>query len=302
MSDELRPLETLQRWMQEVITHPLGVEAGIGSDGARSEIDASVADIESVIEPSAKCTSIERLNVYGNAYFSRLLECMRELFPATAFAVGEEAFDQFTLEYLQIYPPYSYTLEYLSDRFVKFLEETRPDESDSGDDHHQPTWADFVIDLARLEWTIDQVFDGPGVEQQSQLTAEQLQAIPPDQWPHACITVAPCLRLLELRFPVNDFYTAFRQDTEPDFPEATQSLAAISRRDYIVRRFDLSRPQYALLAALMAGETIEQAIAAGANAFFAAGGDEEQLATALPRWFQNWTAEGFFLEIKHPAN
>jgi hypothetical protein len=296
MNTAPRPLDTLQRWMQSVIMHPLGIVAGIESDAARSEIAVSVADIENVIEPSKACSSIERLGVYGNAYFARLLECMRELFPATVCAVGEEAFDQFTLEYLQAYPPHSYTLEHLSDQFVDFLEETRPaDEGEFGD--LGGSWTEFVVDLARLEWTIDKVFDGPGVENSPRLSSEQLQAIPPAEWPHARIEVASCLRLLEFRFPVNDYYTEFRQGNKPDYPAAAESFAAISRRDYVVRRFDLSSPQFALLAALSAGETIEAAIAAAAEAFFAAGGDEEQLAASLPRWFQAWTAEGFFVKV-----
>ena len=200
MSIDPRPLDSLQRWMQEVITHPLGIKAGIDSGAAQEEIDTSVADIESVIQRSKACTSVERLAVYGNAYYARLLECMRELFPATMLAVGEEAFDQFTLEYLQVYPPHSYTLEHLSDRFVDFLEETRPaDEAESADEP-APSWPEFVVDLARLELAIENVFDGPGVEQQPKLSAEELQAISPDDWPRARINVAPCLKLLALRF------------------------------------------------------------------------------------------------------
>lgn len=296
MSENSRPLATLQRWMQEVITHPLGIEAGIRSDEACVEINTSVDDLENVVERSRACTSVERLAVYGNAYFARLLECMRELFPATTYAVGEEAFDQFTLEYLQVYPPHSYTLEHLSDRFVTFLEQTRPVAEDNRD-ATELAWPDFIIDLAHLEWTIDQVFDGPGAEALPKLSADALQSIPPEQWSQSRLTTAPCLRLLELRFPVNDFYTGFRQETDPDFPEPVESLVAISRRDYVVRRFDLSRPQFELLSALMDGQTIEAAISRSASAAFAAGGDESQLAASLPRWFQVWTAEGLFVQV-----
>ena len=181
---ELRSLETLQRWMQDVITHPLGIEAGIASDDARGEIDTSVDAIEEVVTRSKALNSIERLAVYGDAYFARLLECMRELFPTTMYAVGEEAFDQFVLEYLQLYPPHSYTLEHLADRFVDYLEESRPDEEDEPESSdNESSWAAFVVDMAKLEWTIEQVFDGPGVEGKPQLTADELQAIPPERWP-----------------------------------------------------------------------------------------------------------------------
>ena len=164
MTGELRSLETLQRWMQDVITHPLGIEAGIASDDARGEIDTSVDAIEEVVTRSKALSSIERLAVYGNAYFARLLECMRELFPATVFAAGEDAFDQFVLEYLQLHPPHSYTLEHLADRFVDYLEESRPNEDDEAEPSDlEPSWSEFFVDLAQLEWTIDKVFDGPGV-------------------------------------------------------------------------------------------------------------------------------------------
>ena len=295
MTGQLRSLETLQRWMQEVITHPLGIEAGIVSDEAREEIETSVDSIQDVVTRSKACTSIERLSVYGDAYYARLIECMRELFPATVYALEEETFDQFVLEYLQACPPHSYTLEHLADGFVDFLEESRPDEEEPGELGAE--WSAFLVDLVKLEWTIDRVFDGPGVEGQSQFSAEQLQAIAPEDWPKSRILVAPCLHLLELRFPVNDFYSGFRNESEPDFPEPAESLVAISRRDYVVRRFDLSRPQFDLLAALIDGATIEQAIAACDEAFFAHGGTEQQLAASMPRWFRLWTSEGFFVDV-----
>lgn len=294
MSRPTRKLDTLQRWMQSVITHPLGIEAGIDSAEAQAEIVTNVDEIEDVVARSKSLGSVDRLAVYGNAYYSRLIDCMRELFPATAYAVGEEAFDGFVFEYLQHHPPQSYTLEHLADQFVSFLEVTRPDEDE--EDASAATWADLIIDLARLEWTIDKVFDGPGVEDQSPLSQEQLQAIPPEAWPQAALTVAPCLRLLSFRYAVNDFYTAFRQDNEPELPDAIATFVAISRRDYIVRRFELSQPQHALLSEIVAGASVENAIAAAAS-FFAGGGEEAQLAEGLRRWFREWTAEGFFTDV-----
>ena len=317
LENETRELDVVQRWMQAVITHPHGIAAGISSPEARTEIDVDPAHVESVITRSQALNSVDRLAVYGNAYYARLLECMRDLFPALVQALGAELFDSFAFSYLQQCPPHSYTLERLADRFVQFLEETRPklrdltDDTDEADDTGDlaanadtdedvlaAAWPDFIIDLARLEWTIDHVFDGPGVERQPPLTVEQLTSIPADQWPHARLEPVVCLRLLTFKYPVNGYYTAFRRGEAPPLPDACESFAAIARRDYIVRRFELSKPQFELLSALVSGRSVGEAIAQCTD--FCA--DVDSVATSLQNWFRIWSANGFFQQVYLPED
>src|SRR6185437_11506395 len=75
------PLARLQRWMQAVITHPGGVAEGAASDDARRHLADSPSGIEQVISRSQRLTSEERLAIYSHAYFARLLECLRAVFP-----------------------------------------------------------------------------------------------------------------------------------------------------------------------------------------------------------------------------
>jgi len=298
-------LAVVQRWMQAVITHPLGIDQGVRSPGAQSEIALDPDRLDTVVNPSQSQTSSERMAVYSNAYFARLLECMRELFPALVDTLGEEVFDSFSFGYLQEYPSTSYTLEHLANRFVQYLEKTRPalddlaqEDSDDEPSAVDSSWPDFVIDLARLEWTIDLVFDGPGVEHEQTLTAEQIQAIPADQWGYARFVMVPCLRLLAFSYPVNAFYTEYRQETEPPFPDPEPTFAAITRRDYIVRRFELSPEQYKMLSALAAGCTLVEAIESVADSF----SDMNALADSLKNWFSQWSANAFFLSVEIEAD
>ena len=292
----LRDLATIQRWMQSVITHPSGIEAGIKSAEARHEIPVGPDDIESVIERSRARTSVQRLEVYGNAYFARLMDCMRDFFPATADALGEELFHQFAFEYLHHYPSHSYTLGRLPDRFVFFLEESRNefDKRSSDANINASTWSDFVIDLARLEWTIEQIFDGVGVENESLLTTEQLTRIGHACWPDARLVPVVCLRLLKSSFPVNDYFTAFRKQQKPRLPSAQSSFMALSRRDYVVRRFPLSETQFVLLSALIAGERVGTALEQAAET----APDVQELIRELQGWFQLWASEGFFQRVE----
>ena len=299
MSDSDRPLDTVQRWMQSVITHPAGIAAGIDSPAARDEIDVGSEQVEAVITRSKALSSIERLEIYGNAYYSRLLECLRTVYPALANTLGEELFNEFAVGYLQEYPSHSYTLEHLGTHFAKYLDETRLAE-EPGDEG--PSWPDLLVDLARLEWMVGEVFDGPGAEGGPLLDAEQLRGVAPETWPHARLKTVPCLRLIRTRFPLSEFYMAARRGDDsqesPTPPAPRDSYQAITRINYVVRRFDLSRVQHELLAALIAGESVGEALMRAAEL---AECDDQQLAQNLQSWFAEWTSAQFFQSIELPA-
>jgi len=296
-----RALDVVQRWMQAVIVHPMGVERGLASPQARAEIDVPPDELASIVLPSGSQSSAERLGIYANAYYARLLECLRAEFPMLARAVGEEAFNQFALHYLQKYPSRSYTLGKLGANFPRFLDETSPKSDES--ENAPPAWPDFLVDLAALEWTFGEVFDGPGMETETPLSAARLIAIPQDRWGQARLLPAPCLRLLAFRFPVNAHYVALRNETGEGPSRVLVGLQpqptwmAVSRRDYVVRRYDLSREQFELLAALLSGEPLGRAVARVVPS-----GDDalEPFIDALRDWFAWWTAEGFFRDVQLP--
>jgi hypothetical protein len=95
---------------------------------------------------------------------SRLAIFQCEEFPVLKHALGAEVFDAFAVGYLERYPSRSYTLFQLGANFPRFLAETRP-EAGKGEGEALPVnWPDFLIDLATLELTFNEVFDGLGVE------------------------------------------------------------------------------------------------------------------------------------------
>lgn len=173
MSAGPRALDVVQRWFQAVVTHRGGVADGAESQEAQGLIRLNRGELEAVVCRSRNLTAAERLSIYANAYYSRLLECLGEAFPILKKALGEEVFTDFAFEYLQSYPSRSYTLDHLGESFPRFLAETRPE-----DEPGAVSWPDFLIDLATLEWTIAKVFDGPGVEGRTVLKPGDLRPFP----------------------------------------------------------------------------------------------------------------------------
>lgn len=286
-------LSTVQKWFQAVVTHPDGIDCGVTSSDAEALMPLSRAGLEQIITRSERVSARDRLAIYANAYYARLLECLGESFPVLKLTLGEEAFHAFSFAYLQHYPSRSYTLGRLGDRFPEFLEETRPDQGDAEDG-----WPEFLIDLARLELAIIRVFDGPGIENTNTMSAEDLATVRPADWTHARLRTVPCLELLAVRFPLNEFYTAARRATEgfqPLPPPPADAYVVISRRDFIVRRHDLSRPQYLMLRALQEGRALADAIEA---AFSDSTASDEAVASELHAWFRQWTSQQFFSAIE----
>ncbi len=154
-------------------------------------------------------------------------------------------------------------------------------------------WPDFLIDLARLEWEFDQVFDGPGVEGQSLLDAEQLQSILPDRWPVARLVPVPCLRLLQLRYPVHEYYRALKRNEE--MPRRChgrrgwRSRAEITWCAISLLPKHSSRCWRRSCRGATIGETLELLARDAA--------DLDAFAGELHAWFRFWTCEGFFLRI-----
>lgn len=290
MNVPLRPadLGQIQRWMQAVIMHPLGVEAGIDAAESRMLMGVDTDQVEGVICRSASQSSIERLNVYANAYFARLREVLESEFPALVHALGEELFQEFAFGYLQQYPSQSYTLSDLSAKFPEYLANTRPPREAVD---AQPDWADFLADLARLERTYSEVFDGPGIEGQPLLNADDLRAITFERWPAVRLTAVPCLRLLTFRFAVHEYASSVRRNENPELPKPSPTWLVITRRDYVVRRVAVSEAEYGALKALVGGGTIADALETAQVQWQ---GDFDELVSEVQRWFRDWSAAGYF--------
>ncbi|WP_397568812.1 putative DNA-binding domain-containing protein [Schlesneria sp. T3-172] len=300
MSSGPPPLDVIQSWLQSVITDPLGIEAGIASSPAMERFATSVSDVESVILPSQRLSSLDRLRIYGNAYFGRLLDCLRSQFPAVRQAAGDDAFDGLAFGYLVSHPSKSYTLAELGTSFESYLRSTRPPrESNPGSAEFD--FADFLIDLTRLEAVYNDVFDGPGPERVPSLSADSLAGLSPEKFAASVLRFHASVRLREFGFPVHEYATAVRRGTPPTLPNPRPVYLVITRRDYIVRRFEVTRSQYHLLSALYQQQPVGVALQTlcGIPEF-----DLDSLKNDLQHWFREWTAAPLFAEVLEvtPAN
>ncbi|MGH2720990.1 MAG: DNA-binding domain-containing protein [Actinomycetota bacterium] len=248
-------LRALQGWVQAVISHPGGPVAGAASAGALAHMAVAPGALDAVVEPSAHLTAEQRLGLYSRGYTLRLLECLRSMHPALRHALGDAVFEAFALDYLAASPSRSYALQRLNAGFAGHLEASRPEVSGG-----EEPWPDFVVDLARLERSFMEVFDGPGTEGAGG-TRPELPQLPHDSRRIAFVA-NPSLRLHSSRYPVGRYLSDVREGRMPSLPQPGQSYLALVRREFRVRQIALTEPEYRALDLLAAGGSLRSAAAA----------------------------------------
>jgi len=267
MSDTATPtLQQLQLWMQGVLINPLGDTKQEPHTHLPPQLQQGA--VEAVVRSSKRLSAREHLELYQRSYLWRLRECMAQQFPALKHALGDELFRGFADQYLQLYPPTSYTLATLGQRFPDFLQETRPDKNTA----QKESWPDFMIQLAQFEFAIALLFD----------THEPLQE------DHEDMSLAPLTLLFQHSFPVLAYYRAAIADKKPELPLPFQTYGLIVRKDYQLALLDLQPAQYQLLSGMKKGLSFS----AAKQGIINGGVDQEELSAVLPQWLARWKEFG----------
>jgi hypothetical protein len=287
-------LAALQRTMARAVMQPLTASEHMqqtAPDGKSMRAYAS-----RFIKPNDRLTSFERLEIYNRQYWFRLLSSMIEDFPGLRAVLGDKRFEAMSKAYLVDCPSRSFTLRNLGARLEGWLRK-------------HPKWAGakqaLAVDIARLEWADIDVFDGKA---EPALRPEDLRA---DAGAKLKLKLQPYLRLLDLRYPVDDLLLEVRkEDEDTDFAsnafqerhkrKRVQAVAklkpakiflAVHRVDDSVYFRRIEREEFVILSALRDGKALGKAIEA---AFRASRVPAEERSASVQQWFQNWATLGWF--------
>src|SRR5271168_2786264 len=109
--DDLQRLQTL---LYRLIVAPEGVDQGLA-------MEAPPGGIEAIFSGDNRLSSRDRLEIYANAYFYRLLDVLKEEFPATRVVIGEANFHNLVTGYLVGYPPTQPSILYAGRNLPDFI-------------------------------------------------------------------------------------------------------------------------------------------------------------------------------------
>ena len=141
-----------------------------------------------------------RVRIYADMWRARLLEALREEFPAVAACLGAARFEALGDAYLRAHPSAHHDIGRLGRSLAAFLRR-----------HPEPRRPDLA-DLAALEWARSEVFFAGRA---APVGREALAALAPAEQPRARLRLVPALRLLALG---HDPCGAWRRLTEGKKP------------------------------------------------------------------------------------
>jgi hypothetical protein len=251
--------------------------------GASLERDAGwTAFAEQHIAGSGRLSPVEQLEIYREQFWWRHTSSLIEDFPGLGGILGQEDWERLCEHYLREVAPTSYTLRDLGQRLPEVI----------GGASFLPHQA-LCLDMARLELAYIEVFDAPD---SPPLSPERLAAIGEAELPNARLILAPCVRLLEVGFPVADLRRALRA-AGPDpvsIPQADPRRLVVYRHDLRLWDMPLSPVAYAFLSALAGGARLGAAAETAATTPEA----ETELAAQIGSWLQEWTTKGLISDVK----
>jgi hypothetical protein len=278
MAPELA-LGGLQRWMLCVIVHPGPIDEALAGPEASTLLPPE--RLGDVLLPSATLAAGERVGIYHGMYLLRMAEALESDYPALAHFLGETRWAALVRDYVLAHPSRSYTLNVLGRSLADWL----------GEAGEMPRRG-FCQDLARLEWAVTEAFDA---SETPRLTAPELEAVPPEAWSEVRLVPSAALRLVELRWNVNEWLDSAKDDNhDHPKPQRRDAWVVVFRQSYAVYRRELSPSAFRLLRDLACGLPVGEALGTALRRRGTTGPEE------LTRWFREWASDGLFsrLEIR----
>lgn len=286
-------LKREQQWFGGIIGRPIDEDSKmnpISPSGTPMEEEAAQH-----ILPSPTLRPAQRIQIYNQQYWWRLLNTLHESFPLLTRLFGYYDFNRSVgIPYLAKYPPRHWSLCYLGDRLPRWCAEEY-----TGKDRK------LVMDAALLDWAFTYSF-----------ISAKLSSIKADDAKDEATAAAlldrklytqPYVYLFEMDYHLLYFREAFMKQ-DPDywlnnpFPEIDSSkkfyfvLFRTQRNDIAWK--EISEGEYHLLCQFRLGATIDGACEALEER---GGACCDEAIEHLQAWFQEWTMRGWLTQ-HNPEN
>lgn len=274
---QVDPPEALRR-LQEEFGRATRTPLSFATGHMRCLPDAYPAGATDAVRSRGRQTPRERLAVYNEQYWFRLLTVLQDHFPLLARTLGYWEFNQLATEYLHAHPSRRPFLEDLAWNLPAFLRSV-------------PRFGNARnLQIAAVDAAALRAFHAPALASFNPLALSMAEAASLADMP---LEFQPGISFLEENWNLAENRRAVLEHPGyvPRFAEG-KGRWAVYRRDGVVEWRALELAAFLLLRALQAGGTLGAACeSVGASL---EGGDIEGFMQNLAPWFAEWTALGWF--------
>ncbi|MHB8380867.1 MAG: HvfC/BufC family peptide modification chaperone [Candidatus Binataceae bacterium] len=265
-------LKNTQSLLYRLIAAPGGVEEGLAHERGLPR-----GGLGAVIRGDSRMSAAERLDIYANMYFHRLLEVLTEDFPALSAALGADNFHNLVTGYLTEYPPTEASVFWTGKYLAEYLRT-----------HPLRREFPYAADLAELERAIVEVFCARDV---APLGADAMRAIAPERWPSMRMRAITALRVIELEWRIAPALRAFGNRHKWKPPARGASTIVVWRSDAKVFYRGLDSAEAGAVAKLKRGAAFG-AICAGVSRAIARQNSARDPVAAINAMLARWLRDG----------
>jgi len=152
------------------------------------------------IVSTEKLSNIERLAIYGNAYYSRLEEVLQGDFEAIHTLLGDEEFSLLCRRYTEACPSTYFSVRWFGKDMAKYLRSTEPYS-------RHP----YLYEMARFEWLFTDAFDAEDI---ATVTEADIAQIPAESWPTLTIFLHPSVSWFTYGWNILPVWKAIKDNEE----------------------------------------------------------------------------------------
>jgi Putative DNA-binding domain len=270
-----RDLAALQELLWRLITAPSGVAEGLANEPAL----AAAGGLDAIIAGDERMSAAERVEIYANGYFYRLLDVLKEDYPATLAVAGGDGFYNLVTGYLIDYPPSEPSIYYAGRHFADYLRA-----------HPINARMRFVSDLAYLERAVLESFhaaDSPALD------GDAMRAIAPEAWPAVQMRTHPSVQLVTSAWRVDEVLRAVEENREWAAPPRALATIVVWRNAGGVRYRSAEQAERAALA--LAHDSNGTNFAAICMAIAGDAETEADTPVLIHRLLARWLADGLLV-------
>jgi hypothetical protein len=271
-------LAETQRLLWRLISAPEGVAAALALDRERGGGELASALARTVCGSGA-LGATERLDIYANMYFFRILDVLRDDFPGLTAVLGNTAFHNLVTDYLLACPPIHFSIRHVGDRLPAFI-----------GTHAAQAARPFLEDLARFEAALTDAFDAADSATGS---PADLAAVPAADWAAIRFRVHPSVRLLRCHWNVHSVRAEVDRGEAPSEPAPGPTHLRIWRQGFDVRHCAVDATEFEAIVMLREGAPFGE-ICGRANA--RADAVAPRFAAMLAGWLADGCIAGFDTE------
>lgn len=232
-------------------------------------------DIATLTLETTAFTRQQRLAIYYDAYRLRLIDALRNDFPALELFLGVDDFSQLAIEYIAKHPSQHPSLRWFGKKLPGFL-------------RTYPIWEQHIniVELAEFEWAQIMAFDA---ENSTPATLNNLRALNNNQWLDLKLQFQPSLQIAHYSTNATSVWNALiKNDTQTDVEFFVKNKAwVIWRSELQVVYRPLDDPEVWCLQAFANNQNFSD-ICGGLCEWFS----EEQVPLKAVQYLQQWLQGG----------